>query len=97
VIGTSGAFCLAAVYQGVWRYTGPDNLIRWAKAVSGGTAFSALVSAIIYGSANFPHLVFFPYPVLLFDAVVMSRCSFRLFDLLISWLQPAQSLELVDE
>jgi len=41
--------------------------------------------------------VFLPYSVLLFFAVAASRCSFRLFDLLIHWLQPERRLELVDE
>ena len=97
VVVTCGAFWLCGVYQGVWHYTGPENLVRLAKGVVGGTVFSVLAFLFVHRVADYSRLVFLLYPPLLFCALVASRCSFHLFALLIRWLQPERTLELVDE
>ena len=79
VVVRLGAFLVFGVYRGIWRYTGMDDLLAFAKAVAAGSVLSMLVILFKFRFQGFSRAVF------LVDALVMllllagSRVAFRFF------------------
>jgi UDP-GlcNAc:undecaprenyl-phosphate GlcNAc-1-phosphate transferase len=65
------------VYQGVWRYTSLNDLIRLAKAASTGTVAAILLLSLTTGLAGYSRVVFVLDWLLLVVLVSGSRLSFR--------------------
>jgi UDP-GlcNAc:undecaprenyl-phosphate GlcNAc-1-phosphate transferase len=79
VVVRLAAFLLFGVYRGIWRYTGIDDLIVFAKAVTAGSIVSVLIILFKFRFEGFSRAV------MLIDALVMlmllagSRMTFRFF------------------
>ena len=79
VVVRLAAFLFFGVYRGIWRYTGIDDLMSFAKAVAAGSIVSMMVVLFKLRFQGFSRAVF------LIDAIVMlmllagSRMAFRLF------------------
>ena len=79
VVFRLGAFLVFGIYRGIWRYTGMDDLLAFAKAVAAGSVLSMLVILFKFRFQGFSRAVF------LVDALVMllllagSRIAFRFF------------------
>jgi UDP-GlcNAc:undecaprenyl-phosphate/decaprenyl-phosphate GlcNAc-1-phosphate transferase len=72
-------FLFFGVYRGIWRYTGMDDLVTFAKAVAAGSVVSIIIVLFKFRFQGFSRAVF------LIDALVMlmlltgSRVAFRFF------------------
>ena len=79
VVVRLAAFLLFGVYRGIWRYTGMDDLVVFAKAVAAGSLVSMLIILFKFRFQGFSRTVF------VIDALVMlmllsgSRVAFRFF------------------
>src|SRR5437762_7760182 len=79
VVVRLAAFLLFGVYRGIWRYTGIDDLMAFAKAVAAGSIVSVLIILAKFRFQGFSRAV------MVIDALVMlmllagSRIAFRLF------------------
>lgn len=73
-----GAFLVAGVYRGVWRYTGLSDLVTIGKGVALGSVLSVLTILLLYRFFGFSRTVFMLDALLLFVAVAGSRIGFRL-------------------
>ena len=79
VVVRLGAFLFFGVYRGIWRYTGMDDLMAFAKAVAAGSVVSVVIILFKFRFQGFSRTVF------LLDAMVMmtflagSRIAFRFF------------------
>lgn len=74
------SFFAFGVYRGVWRYTGLEDLVRFAKGVMGGTGLAIGALLMLFRFEGYSRAVFFIYPLILFIALAASRYSFRLLD-----------------
>jgi UDP-GlcNAc:undecaprenyl-phosphate GlcNAc-1-phosphate transferase len=70
---------LVGVYRGIWRYTGIDDLVTFAKGVLLGSAGSIVTILLLYRFRNFSRAVFIADAVILLMGLVASRIAFRLF------------------
>jgi UDP-GlcNAc:undecaprenyl-phosphate GlcNAc-1-phosphate transferase len=73
------AFLVMGVYRGIWRYTGLDNLIVFAKAVVLGSVLSVLVILFRFRFEGFSRTIFIIDGLLMFLFLAGSRMAFRLF------------------
>jgi len=73
------AFLVMGVYRGIWRYTGLDNLIVFAKAVVLSSVLSVLVLLFAFRFAGFSRTIFIIDGLLMFLFLAGSRMAFRLF------------------
>jgi len=73
------AFLVMGVYRGIWRYTGLDNLIVFAKAVVLSSVLSVLVILFKFRFEGFSRTIFIIDGVLMFLFLAGSRMAFRLF------------------
>ena len=73
------AFLVIGVYRGIWRYTGLDNLIVFAKAVVLGSVLSVLVILFAFRFQGFSRTIFIIDGLLMFLFLAGSRMAFRLF------------------
>jgi UDP-GlcNAc:undecaprenyl-phosphate/decaprenyl-phosphate GlcNAc-1-phosphate transferase len=79
VVVRLAAFLVFGVYRGIWRYTGMDDLLAFAKAVAAGSILSMIIVLFKFRFQGFSRAVF------LIDALVMllllagSRVAFRFF------------------
>ena len=73
------AFLVMGVYRGIWRYTGLDNLIVFAKAVVLGSVLSVLVILFAFRFEGFSRTIFVIDGLLMFLFLAGSRMAFRLF------------------
>ncbi len=78
VITQLGALAAFGVYQGVWRYTGIQDLVRILKATLVGTTGAVIVLLFLYRFEGFSRAVFILDWLLLLTLVSGSRLSFRL-------------------
>ena len=76
-------FLVMGVYRGLWRYTGMNDLIVFAKAVALSSAASLLVLLFAFRFQGFSRKVFLIDLVLMFLFLAGSRMAFRLFRQLI--------------
>jgi UDP-GlcNAc:undecaprenyl-phosphate GlcNAc-1-phosphate transferase len=72
-----GAFLVAGVYRGLWRYTSIGDLISFTKGVALGSVLSVLSVLLIYRFEGFSRTVFLLDAIILLFAVVASRLAFR--------------------
>jgi UDP-GlcNAc:undecaprenyl-phosphate GlcNAc-1-phosphate transferase len=73
------AFLVMGVYRGIWRYTGLDDLIVFAKAVVLGSVVSVIAVLFAFRFEGFSRTVFLIDGVLMFMFLAGSRMAFRLF------------------
>ena len=73
------AFLVMGVYRGIWRYTGLDDLIVFAKAVVLSSVLSVIVVLFAFRFEGFSRTVFLIDGVLMFMFLAGSRMAFRLF------------------
>ncbi len=73
------AFLVTGVYRGIWRYTGLDNLIVFAKAVALSSVLSVLVVLFAFRFEGFSRTIFIIDALLMFMFLAGSRMAFRLF------------------
>lgn len=72
-------FLVMGVYRGIWRYTGLDNLIVFAKAVVLSSVLSVLVILFAFRFEGFSRTIFIIDGLLMFLFLAGSRMAFRLF------------------
>jgi UDP-GlcNAc:undecaprenyl-phosphate GlcNAc-1-phosphate transferase len=73
------AFLVMGVYRGIWRYTGLDDLIVFAKAVVLGSVLSVIAVLFAFRFEGFSRTVFLIDGILMFMFLAGSRMAFRLF------------------
>jgi len=79
VVVRLAAFLFFGVYRGIWRYTGMDDLMAFAKAVGAGSLISMMIVLFKFRFQGFSRAIF------VIDALVMllllagSRVAFRFF------------------
>ncbi len=73
------AFLAMGVYRGIWRYTGLDNLVVFAKAVALSSVLSVLVILFAFRFEGFSRTIFIIDALLMFMFLAASRMAFRLF------------------
>jgi len=73
------AFLATGVYRGIWRYTGVDNLIVFAKGVALSSVLSVLVVLFAFRFEGFSRTIFIIDALLMFMFLAGSRMAFRLF------------------
>src|SRR5712664_4136996 len=79
VVVRLAAFLFFGVYRGIWRYTGMDDLMAFAKAVAAGSLISMMIVLFKFRFQGFSRAIF------VIDALVMllllagSRVAFRFF------------------
>ncbi len=73
------AFLVVGVYRGLWRYTGLDDLIVFAKAVVLSSVLSVLAVLFAFRFEGFSRTVFMIDAILMFMFLAGSRLAFRLF------------------
>jgi len=79
VVVRLAAFLFFGVYRGIWRYTGMDDLMAFAKAVAAGSLISMVIVLFKFRFQGFSRAIF------VIDALVMllllagSRVAFRFF------------------
>jgi UDP-GlcNAc:undecaprenyl-phosphate GlcNAc-1-phosphate transferase len=78
------------VYRGLWRYTGLDDLIVFAKAVVLGSVVSVMVVLFAFRFEGFSRTVFLIDGILMFMFLAGSRLAFRLFRQVIPIAKSAQ-------
>jgi UDP-GlcNAc:undecaprenyl-phosphate GlcNAc-1-phosphate transferase len=79
-----GAFLVAGVYRGVWRYTSVSDLITIVKGVALGSTLSVMAILLVYRFFGFSRTVFVIDAILLLIAVAGSRLGFRLIRQMLS-------------
>lgn len=77
---TYGAFALLKIYQGVWRYIGVNDLMRYvvASLLSGGLSW--IVIKLVFPDQPFTADVFLLYSLYLLIGLSGSRSSFLILD-----------------
>jgi UDP-GlcNAc:undecaprenyl-phosphate/decaprenyl-phosphate GlcNAc-1-phosphate transferase len=73
------AFLVMGVYRGIWRYTGLDDLIVFAKAVVLSSVLSVLAILFAFRFEGFSRTIFLIDAILMFMFLAGSRMAFRLF------------------
>jgi UDP-GlcNAc:undecaprenyl-phosphate GlcNAc-1-phosphate transferase len=73
------AFLVMGVYRGIWRYTGLDDLIVFAKAVVLSSVLSVIAVLFAFRFEGFSRTIFVIDGVLMFMFLAGSRMAFRLF------------------
>ncbi|HEV7681267.1 MAG TPA: hypothetical protein VGO68_04030 [Pyrinomonadaceae bacterium] len=84
------SFLVVGVYRGLWRYTGLDDLIVFAKAVVLGSVVSVMVVLFAFRFEGFSRTVFMIDGILMFMFLAGSRLAFRLFRQVIPIAQIAE-------
>lgn len=72
-------FLVMGVYRGLWRYTGLDDLIVFAKAVVVSSIASVLAVLFAFRFEGFSRTIFVLDGLLMFMLLAGSRIAFRLF------------------
>lgn len=73
-----GAFLVAGVYRGLWRYTSVSDFITFSKGVGLGSVLSVLALLLLYRFESFSRTVFVVDALLLLFALIGSRMAFKL-------------------
>jgi UDP-GlcNAc:undecaprenyl-phosphate GlcNAc-1-phosphate transferase len=73
------SFLVVGVYRGLWRYTGLDDLIVFAKAIVLSSVLSVLAVLFAFRFEGFSRTVFLIDAILMFMFLAGSRLAFRLF------------------
>ncbi len=78
-----GAFLVAGVYRGIWRYTSIADFVTYGKGVVIGSVLSVLAILVLYRFIDYSRAVFVVNGLLLLFALIGSRMAFRLIRLAI--------------
>jgi UDP-GlcNAc:undecaprenyl-phosphate GlcNAc-1-phosphate transferase len=84
------SFLVVGVYRGLWRYTGLDDLIVFAKAVVLSSVLSVLAVLFAFRFEGFSRTVFMIDGLLMLMFLAGSRLAFRLFRQIIPIAQSAE-------
>lgn len=79
VVVRLAAFLFFGVYRGIWRYTGMDDLVVFAKAVAGGSLVSILIILFKFRFQGFSRTVFVIDALVMLMLLAGSRVAFRFF------------------
>jgi len=79
VVVRLAAFLFFGVYRGMWRYTGMDDLVVFAKAVAGGSLISMLIILFKFRFQGFSRAVFVIDALVMLMLLAGSRVAFRFF------------------
>jgi len=79
VVVRLAAFLFFGVYRGLWRYTGMDDLVVFAKAVAGGSLVSMLIILFKFRFQGFSRAVFVIDALVMLMLLAGSRVAFRFF------------------
>ncbi|PYS59963.1 MAG: glycosyl transferase [Acidobacteria bacterium] len=79
VVVRLAAFLFFGVYRGIWRYTGMDDLVVFAKAVAGGSLGSMLIILFKFRFQGFSRVVFVIDALVMLMLLAGSRVAFRFF------------------
>jgi len=79
VVVRLAAFLFFGVYRGIWRYTGMDDLVVFAKAVAGGSLVSILIILFKFRFQGFSRAVFVIDALVMLMLLAGSRVAFRFF------------------
>ena len=79
VVVRLAAFLFFGVYRGMWRYTGMDDLVVFAKAVAGGSLISMLIILFKFRFQGFSRAVFVIDALMMLMLLAGSRVAFRFF------------------
>jgi len=90
VSATFLCFFIAGVYRGIWRFTGPREVVSFFAGSAAGAVLSVFLVTILFRFENFSRAVFPIYAMLLFIGVSMTRFSFRIISGLIVSLRPEE-------
>jgi UDP-GlcNAc:undecaprenyl-phosphate GlcNAc-1-phosphate transferase len=73
------SFLTVGVYRGIWRYTGMQDFVTFAKGVSLGSVLSIFALLLVYRFQDFSRTIFIVNAFILFSAIAASRLAFRFF------------------
>ncbi len=73
------SFLAVGVYRGIWRYTGMQDFVTFAKGVSLGSVLSIFALLLVYRFQDFSRTIFIVNAFILFASIAASRLAFRLF------------------
>ena len=90
---TYGAFYLFRIYQGVWRYIGVTDLIRYVGAALLSGGLSWFVMRLVFTDLSFTADVFLLYSLYLLIGLSGSRSSFLILDRFYSRQVPGVEME----
>ncbi|MFY9621663.1 MAG: hypothetical protein WAQ99_17755 [Pyrinomonadaceae bacterium] len=79
VVVRLAAFLFFGVYRGIWRYTGIDDLVVFAKAVAAGSVVSMTIILFKFRFEGFSRAVFVVDAMVMLMMLAGSRMAFRLF------------------
>lgn len=79
VVVRLAAFLLFGVYRGIWRYTGIDDLMAFAKAVAAGSAVSLVIVLFKFRFQGFSRAIFVIDALVMLMLLAGSRVAFRFF------------------
>lgn len=79
VVVRLAAFLFFGVYRGIWRYTGMDDLVIFAKAVMAGSLLSILILLFKFRFQGFSRAVFVIDALVMLMLLAGSRIAFRFF------------------
>ena len=79
VVVRLAAFLFFGVYRGLWRYTGIDDLVTFAKAVAAGSIISMTIVLFKFRFQGFSRAVFVIDGLVMLMLLAGSRMAFRLF------------------
>lgn len=79
VVMRLAAFLFFGVYRGIWRYTGIDDLVVFAKAVAAGSVTSMIIILFKFRFEGFSRAVFVVDAMMMLMLLAASRMAFRLF------------------
>ena len=79
IVMNLGAFLVAGVYRGIWRYTSVKDFVTFAKGVFFGSTLSVLTILLFFRFEGFSRAVFILNGLLLLVALAGSRMAFKLF------------------
>ncbi|MGQ0761884.1 MAG: hypothetical protein ACT4OT_07700 [Acidobacteriota bacterium] len=83
VVVRLAAFLFFGVYRGIWRYTGIDDLVAFAKAVAAGSVISVIIILFKFRFQGFSRAVFVVDAMMMLMMLAGSRMAFRLFQQLL--------------
>ena len=83
VVVRLAAFLFFGVYRGIWRYTGIDDLVAFAKAVAAGSVVSVTIILFKFRFQGFSRAVFVVDAMMMLMMLAGSRMAFRLFQQLL--------------
>ena len=79
VVVRLAAFLFFGVYRGIWRYTGMDDLVAFAKAVVTGSILSVIIILFKFRFQGFSRAVFLLVAMVMLTFLASSRIAFRFF------------------